>query len=98
MFRSQNKLIVDTVCKEFVFVLELFDLKMTQVSHIFNQIFAKVVNRYLNWLQSYNAKQSTNAQKGDILLQGIAQTVSDAANLSAASNGGMDIYALLLCV
>ena len=29
VFRSQNKLIVDTVCKEFVFVLELFDLKMS---------------------------------------------------------------------
>lgn len=29
VFRSQNKLIVDTVCKEFVFVLEMFDLKMS---------------------------------------------------------------------
>jgi len=29
VYRSQNKLIVDTVCKEFVFVLELFDLKMS---------------------------------------------------------------------
>jgi hypothetical protein len=46
------------VCKEFVFVLELFDLKMTQVSHIFNQIFAKVVNRYLGWLNAYNAVQA----------------------------------------
>ena len=26
VFRSQNKLIVDAVCKEFVFVLEFFDL------------------------------------------------------------------------
>jgi phenylalanine-4-hydroxylase len=55
VFRSQNKLIVDTVCKEFVFVLELFDLKMSQVANIFNKIFAKVVNRYLQWLQSYNS-------------------------------------------
>ena len=36
VFRSQNKLIVDAVCKEFVFVLEFFDLKMVQVSTIFN--------------------------------------------------------------
>lgn len=28
VFRSHNKLIVDTVCKEFVFVLEFFDLKL----------------------------------------------------------------------
>ena len=27
VFRSQNKLIVDAVCKEFVFVLEFFDLR-----------------------------------------------------------------------
>ena len=36
VFRSQNKLIVDAVCKEFVFVLEFFDLKLMQVSTIFN--------------------------------------------------------------
>ena len=29
IFRSQNKLIVDAVCKEFVFVLEFFDLKIS---------------------------------------------------------------------
>ena len=28
VFRSQNLLIVNTVCKEFVFVLEFFDLQM----------------------------------------------------------------------
>jgi len=50
VFRSQNKVIVDTVCKEFVFVLEFFDLKMAQVSQIFNQIFARVINKYLEWL------------------------------------------------
>lgn len=36
VFRSQNKLIVDAVCKEFVFILEFFDLKMMKVSTIFN--------------------------------------------------------------
>ncbi len=41
------------MCKEFVFVLEMWDLKMAQVSQIFNQIFAKVINRYLKWLESY---------------------------------------------
>lgn len=50
VFRSQNKLIVDAVCKEFVFVLEFFDLKMVQVSTIFNQIFSRVINKYLDWL------------------------------------------------
>jgi len=31
-------------------------------------------------------------------LTGIAQSVTDAANLSAAQNGGLDIFALLLCI
>ena len=53
IFRSQNKLIVDAVCKEFVFVLEFFDLKMVQVSTIFNQIFSRVINKYLDWLVQY---------------------------------------------
>jgi hypothetical protein len=53
VFRSQNKLIVDAVCKEFVFVLEFFDLKMVQVSTIFNQIFARVINKYIDWLVGY---------------------------------------------
>ena len=50
VFRSQNKLIVDAVCKEFVFVLEFFDLKMMQLANIFNQIFSRVINKYLEWL------------------------------------------------
>jgi len=50
VFRSQNKLIVDAVCKEFVFILEFFDLKMMKVSTIFNQIFSRVINKYLEWL------------------------------------------------
>lgn len=55
VFRSQNKLIVDTVCKEFVFVLEFFDLKMAHMSQLFNKIFARVVNKYLQWLKDYDA-------------------------------------------
>lgn len=50
VFRSANKLIVDVVCKEFVFVLEFFDLTMTQVSPVFIQIFSRVVNKYIEWL------------------------------------------------
>lgn len=66
VFRSQNKLIVDTVCKEFVFVLELFDLKMSQVGHMFNCVFAKVVNRYLKWLEEYAVVSSV--ERSDVLL------------------------------
>jgi hypothetical protein len=29
VFRSANKLIVDSVCKEFIFVLEFFDMKVS---------------------------------------------------------------------
>ena len=59
IFRSQNKLIVDAVCKEFVFVLEFFDLKLMQVSTIFNQIFSRVINKYLEWLAQYNSPSAT---------------------------------------
>jgi hypothetical protein len=39
IFRSQNKIIIEAVSKEFVFILEFFDLKLAQCSYIFNQIF-----------------------------------------------------------
>jgi hypothetical protein len=39
IFRSQNKIIIEAVSKEFVFILEFFDLKSGQCSYIFNQIF-----------------------------------------------------------
>lgn len=49
---------------------------MTQVSHIFNQIFAKVVNKYLAWLNGYNViggvSSSGTSKNADIILAGIA--------------------------
>jgi hypothetical protein len=42
-------------------VLEFFDLKVGQCSYLFNQIFSKVVNYYLDWLKTY-----TNASHYDI--------------------------------
>ena len=50
VFRSVNKLIVDSVCKEFIFVLEFFDMKVSQVSPVFIQIFSTVINKYIDWL------------------------------------------------
>jgi hypothetical protein len=50
VFRSVNKLIVDSVCKEFIFVLEFFDMKIAQMSPIFIQIFSRVINKYIDWL------------------------------------------------
>ena len=50
VFRSVNKLIVDSVCKEFIFVLEFFDMKVSQVSPVFIQIFSRVINKYVDWL------------------------------------------------
>lgn len=44
---------IDTISKEFVFVLEFFDLKMGQCSYLFNQIFSKIVNYYLEYLTTY---------------------------------------------
>ena len=58
IFRSQNKLITDTVCKEFIFVLEFFDLKMAQIAPIFNTIFARIINKYLEWLENYTCPQA----------------------------------------
>ena len=53
IFRSQNKIIIEAVSKEFVFILEFFDLKLAQCSYIFNQIFSKIVNYYLEWVTSF---------------------------------------------
>ena len=47
------------MCKEFVFVLEFFDLKLMQVSTIFNQIFSRVINKYLEWLAQYNSPSAS---------------------------------------
>jgi len=38
-----------------VFILEFFDLKVGQCSYIFNQIFSKIINYYLEWLSLYTS-------------------------------------------
>lgn len=83
MFRSVNKLIVDSVCKEFIFVLEFFDLKMTQMSPVFIQIFSRVINKYIDWLTQYSYPQ----------LGGLAsvQAVATTATSGASNGGGLDI-------
>jgi len=49
VFRSQMKLIADTVAKEFFFILEFFDFKITnktQQSFMFNKIFKQIISKY----------------------------------------------------
>lgn len=94
VFRSQNKLIVDAVCKEFVFVLEFFDLKMMQVSNIFNQIFSRVINKYLEWLAQYNSPSATQSS----LAKTVQKAASSATSAGASTSGGIDVYAILLCI
>ena len=53
VFRSQNKILMETISKEFIFVMEFFALKPNQTSYLFNQIFQKTVNFYLDWLKNY---------------------------------------------
>ena len=57
IFRSQNRLLIEAISKEFIFILEFFDLKVGQCSYIFNQIFSRTVNYYLEWVKTY-AQQS----------------------------------------
>ena len=94
VFRSQNKLIVDAVCKEFVFVLEFFDLKLMQVSTIFNQIFSRVINKYLEWLAQYNSPSASAPS----LRSTVAKAASSATSSGASTSGGIDVYAILLCI
>ncbi|CDW80276.1 vacuolar protein sorting-associated protein 52 homolog [Stylonychia lemnae] len=54
IFRSQNRILIEAISKEFVFILEFFDLKIGQCSYIFNQIFSKTVNYYLDWIKNYS--------------------------------------------
>lgn len=54
-------MLIESIQKEFVFVLEFFDLRMGQVSYIFNQIFQRTIHFYLDWLKS-----STSAHCFDI--------------------------------
>lgn len=79
---------MDAVCKEFVFVLEFFDLKMVQVSTIFNQIFARVINKYIDWLVGYQIATTPMT----------VQKAASSAAAGASTSGGMDIYAILLCL
>ena len=49
IFRSQIKLISDTVAKEFFFILEFFDFKInnqTQQTFMFNKIFKHIISKY----------------------------------------------------
>ena len=52
IFRSQNKLLVDATINEYYFVLEFFNLKQQQCSYIFNAIFKKSVQHFLDSLQN----------------------------------------------
>jgi hypothetical protein len=52
VFRSQNILLTNLITTEFSFVLEFFDLKSSQCDYIFNAIFSKIVNYYLEWLDN----------------------------------------------
>lgn len=49
-FRSQNQLLINLITSEYSFVLEFFDLKASQCDFIFNTIFSKTVNLFLDWL------------------------------------------------
>ena len=49
IFRSQMKLISDTIAKEFLFILEFFDFKIsnkTQQTYMFNKIFRQIISKY----------------------------------------------------
>jgi len=49
IFRSQMKLISDTIAKELIFILEFFDIQMTnktQQTYMFNSIFRQIISRY----------------------------------------------------
>ena len=52
IFRSENKLLVDATINEYYFVLEFFNLQSTQCSYIFNAIFKKSVQHFLDSLQT----------------------------------------------
>lgn len=49
IFRSQMKLISDTIAKEFTFILDFFDFKIsnkTQQTFMFNKIFRQIITKY----------------------------------------------------
>ena len=51
-FRSQNKMLTNLVSTEYAFILKFFDLKVSQCNYIFNTLFSKIVNYFLDWLTS----------------------------------------------
>ena len=44
-----------------MFLLEFFNLKMAQIAPIFNSIFARAINKYLEWLETYTCPSTANA-------------------------------------
>ena len=52
-FRSQNKLLINLITTEYRFILEFFYLRASQCDYIFNAIFSKIVNYYLDWVTNY---------------------------------------------
>jgi len=70
---------------------------MAQIAPIFNTIFARVINKYLEWLESYTCPSS--GQGGTNLINQVADKNQHlAAHVSASNSGGIDIYAVLLCI
>ena len=56
VFRSQNVLLTNLITTEFTFVLEFFDLRSSQCEYIFNAIFSKILNHYIDWVQTTTAQ------------------------------------------
>lgn len=52
IFRSENKLLIDATANEFYFVLDFFGLQVHQCSYIFNAIFKKPVQFFLESMQN----------------------------------------------
>ena len=79
-------------------MLEFFDLKMAQIAPIFNSIFARIINKYLEWLENYTCPQANAPVAAQVINQVAEKNQFVASNASAISSGGIDIYAVLLCI
>ena len=53
-----------------------------------------MINKYLEWLAQYN---SPSAQQSSIA-QTVKKAASSATSAGASTSGGIDIYAILLCI